>query len=272
MSRLPQFIRRVLGLIPYPLYSRALAARDVVKGMPDPVLIYQMGKVGSSSVREMLERAGVRNIHVHLISRSARIREAAFRRKMEDGVPPHIYKGGIVDWWLHNTAKQVRVITLVRDPVASHISGEFELAHVTGFPAGNVQRSVDRLVRDLEGGALDEPFGWFESEFSPTVELDFFAHPFDREAGWTRITTPRFDILALTLERLDALSTTVLSEFVGTDLQPQVARQRTDDVYGEVKRRVKLSAATLDRIYEHRRVQHFYSAARREQFRARWLA
>jgi hypothetical protein len=63
------------SVLPEPLRKTAKAANTIRSQLPDPVLVYQMSKVVSSTVSTSLRNAGIRNIHVHFVgehwSRSA---------------------------------------------------------------------------------------------------------------------------------------------------------------------------------------------------------
>jgi hypothetical protein len=47
--RLSRLLKDGISSLPWPLLTRLSALRNVIRAMPDPVLVYQMSKVGSST-------------------------------------------------------------------------------------------------------------------------------------------------------------------------------------------------------------------------------
>lgn len=268
---LNNLLKSVVRCIPWPLLSRLLALRNVINAMPDPVLIYQMGKVGSSTVCKTFDDKEIPNLHVHFVSRDKW--SSAAKLYMENGksLPPHFHTGRLLRPWSNWTERRVKVVTLVRDPIAREVSKEFEMSSLLEVPTDDVNESLQVLRNRLTSpGALNFPYTWFENEILPTFGVDVFEHPFNRKEGFGRITRKNVDILILTLERLDDLVPTVLSDFVGQALQLKKDRVRTDKVYTAVKQRLNLEERTVRRLYDCEWMRHFYTDRDIEQFVERW--
>ena len=255
----------------WPIYARISALAEVVGALPDPVLVYQMSKVGSSSVERTLTRAGIPHVHVHFIAPASWEETARWHAKNDQTLPPHFHKGRLLRYWINWTERQVRVVTLVRDPIARHVSGAFEVGHQTGFPKENKSKALQALGNQLRAkDVLDYPYTWFDREIAPVFGVDVLDHPFNRKEGYGRIKTENVDLLILTLERLSDLVPTVLSDFVGTSLELKKARIRTDEVYKRVKEQLTLSESNVRRLYDHPWMRHFYAEQDIERFVRRW--
>ena len=255
----------------WPFYTRISALTEIFGALPDPVLVYQMGKVGSSSVERTLAGAGIPKVHVHFIAPASWKETARWHRKNGQTLPPHFHKGRLLRHWINWTERQVRVVTLVRDPIARHVSGAFETGHFTEFPTKNQSKALQELRNQLcAEDVLDYPYTWFDRESAPVFDVDVLNHPFNREKGYGRIKNENVDLLILTLEQLNDLVPTVLSAFVGTSVEIEKARVRTDEVYDRVKEQLTLPESTVRRLYDHSWMRHFYTEQDIERFTQRW--
>ena len=117
--------------------------------MPDPILVYRMSKVGSSTVHKSLRDAGVGSIHIHFMNPERHAwAEKAYRRNSKE-LPLHFYRARILRPWINATRRQVQVVALVRDPIARRVSSTFEIAQIVGLPT---QDASDAKRRALLGG------------------------------------------------------------------------------------------------------------------------
>jgi hypothetical protein len=255
----------------YPFYTRISAFTDVVGGLPNPVLVYQMGKVGSSTVHHTLQEAGTASIHVHHIAEDNWKRRTRMYKENDTTIPAHFHKGRLLRHWINWTDRQMRVVSLVRDPIARHVSEAFEFSHLRGLPTGKPSNALRVLQNELvSDGALEYTYTWFDQEFLPMFGVDIFDHSFNREEGFARITQKNVDILILTLEKLSDCASTTLSEFVSQSLEIKRERVRSGSVYTYVKNNLTLPESTVRRLYDHPWMRHFYTRNDIEQFIERW--
>lgn len=248
-----------------------------------PILVFQMGKVGSSSVTQSLREAGFAGgvLQLHFLTDAIARHQDRFRR---DGqrVPFHLYQSVALRRWLAAHDQRTRVITLARDPIAREISGIFQ----TPFYAGENIRRADGTIdqerclhflreRLMEPDAFQYFENWFDREMRPAFGVDIFDQPFDHETGTLRLSGPRADALMLRMETLDQ-SGAVLGEFAGLPAPVEMKRRnkrsesRDADAYENVRQRLRLPRAICERIYSGRLVRHVYPAGMIERFIERW--
>lgn len=258
--------------IPKPLYRRLLAIREVTLAMPDPVLVYQMGKVGSKTVHTSLREAGIGSVHVHYIDPKSRLRAKKLFRENNADLPAHFYKGRLLHHWVNSTNRQVRVVSIVRDPIARHVSSAFQIPDIEETPTKDAEASVRALEKQIRSTRawIEYAYEWFDREVHSAFGIDVFEHPFNQEKGYGRITQENVDLLILTLEQLSDLIPTVLSDFVDASLRVQRDNTRTDNVYAEVKKRLRLPESRVRRLYDHPWMRHFYTEQDIEKFVGRW--
>ena len=94
-----------------------------------PVLIYQMGKVGSESIQASLSALNLPSIHAHFLSwQNLRDVEKYYLRRPHAKVPEHIIRSKRLRAIMDKTWGRIqwKVITLVREPVAGTISDVFQ--------------------------------------------------------------------------------------------------------------------------------------------------
>src|SRR5882672_2811024 len=94
-----------------------------------PVIVYQMAKVGSSTIASALRRAGLPVFQVHRM-RAEHLAQLRARRHAlgwsVPPVPPHDLVGLLLNERLLSKGGRAKVITLVRDPIARNLSSYFE--------------------------------------------------------------------------------------------------------------------------------------------------
>jgi len=240
-----------------------------------------MGKVGSTTVVQSLRAAGASDVfHVHFLSGNPSERIRA-RQKLDPAVPKHLFIEQVLQRRVQRPDFYCKIITLVRDPIAREISDLFEnyrwqAAEVTG-DGGHIdpQRALDYLHEHLESlDYYDYALNWFDRELKEVFDVDVFAYPFNKEAGYAHIESEKAEILVVRLENLSELIPTVVSDFVDRKLEVIPARRRTDsrdgETYRRVKRKLALSPEVCRKIYATPLVRHFYSEHMISKFTNRW--
>lgn len=260
----------IWSLTPTPITSTVRAFQDIRRQSPNPVLIYQMSKVGSSTVRACLHEAGVRNLHFHYMGEYWE-KAASFYRSRNAILPYHFYLSRLVRPWLRLQSGPVRIITLVRDPVARKISNAFQLGRYTDLSGADAKAAGDWIRQNVDWNE-PSPYEsvWFDKEVYEIFGVDIYDHPFDRSNGYARIRTDEIDLLILRLEDLNTLIPSVVSDYVGRDLSLTRANTRSDPTYTTVKKSFKLPRNTLDNIYSQKMVRHCYSDHHVARFLRKW--
>lgn len=238
---------------------------------PVNLLVYQMGKVGSTSVQRSLYEVGLRPLHVHFIHSDLTHMERF--TETERDFPLHFYIGCVLRHYLNLTTNKVKVITLVRDPVARYVSAQFQTLDHEPIARDDPDRAVQQLQDEIRDGGKVR-FDWFEREMEPFLGVNPIYEPFDREEGYAIIQAPRAEVLVLKLERLSDLIPGVVSDFVGRDLSVVTANRGSEkeyaEYYQEVRQRLSLSEETCEDIYGHDHVTHFYTSEEANTFAKKW--
>lgn len=198
-----------------------------------PILIYQPGKVGSNTIEFTLKEYNVDVIRSHGVLYPYEFEKTNF---------PELFYNKVKKF------KKIKLITLVRDPIAKDIGHFFQKCHVSGndvawivkgimekdfqqsffnylsvvtplnFLGKNKDVSNFKIVSHIDyigqknkNGAL---WGWYEEELKEKLGIDILNYPFNVEKGYSIIQKDNMEILVIKLECLNNLET-VLADFVG---------------------------------------------------------
>ena len=258
-------------------------------GHAAPLLVYQMGKVGSASVVEALgARLPDREVlHVHFLAPEKLAAEARMYRERyarTQRIDAHHFVGLHLRERLDaDRARRWQIVTLVRDPVARNLSAFFQtLEHAAPELSLRIARGegdgvADALRRQLEATPWwwRDPLEWFDDELRAVFGVDAFAEPFPRERGWQILRAPRADVLLLRMEDLTRVAGDAFAAFLGVPGVALARRNAGDDkpyaaAYRLLSESTSLDEDLLESIYGGWRVRHFYTDVEIAKFRARW--
>jgi hypothetical protein len=242
-----------------------------------PVLVYQMGKVGSTSVHRSLLAHGVRSIHLHRLRPDELGRQKRRLRGPVDLVRRFLTMGYCRR--LVRSHPRVRVIALVREPISRQVSAFFQ----------NFRWHIPdkRRVEDVDIDELVAIFGskpyfrhparWFESEMEPMLGIDVYDYAFPKERGYLVIRKGNLEVLILKLEMADADKERAIAEFLGLKdfhlSRTNVSREKSYAAqYEAFKRALRLPRSYVDGMCADRYTRHFYTDDEIAQMRERWQA
>lgn len=239
-----------------------------------PTLVYQMGKVGSSTVARTLD--GLREpapvVRVHSLNPSKVARSIETLRKSLGYLREHVVTSSVLirkqlDWGEF----PCRIITLTREPIGRAISFAFQdwerqLPEVSGLDELHPDRMVELVMEKLRPGSLHaNPGQWFERELKPVFGIDVMKTPYDFEQGYTKIRSGPVDVLIIRMEDLDRALRAGLADLY--DLDPQRVRMRSSnvgknkeyaDLQSEVKERLTVLPSVSERVLTTDYAKHFY--------------
>ncbi|MEQ9483351.1 putative capsular polysaccharide synthesis family protein [Coleofasciculus sp. F4-SAH-05] len=262
----------------------------------DKIVIYQMSKVGSTTIWKSLESLNldIPIYHVHTL-RHEQISRAIERDKANFPKLRFMYPETIHSEYLRSQLDQKNimhpwsVITLVRDPVAKILSSFFqnlEREFLLGLDyrkkikvEGDTKvlpEVIERFYQEkVDNSRRKHPFEWFNFELKDNLDFDIFAAPSIAGSNYYIYNTKLARILLLKLESLNDSYQSAFQEFLGLQnanlVQANVGLQkRYKSLYKSFLRNVDLPVDYLDEIYQTELVRHFYSESEIEQFYQRW--
>lgn len=262
------------------LKSELARVRQAFDGTDKIVLTHTYGKVGSTAIHQALGKLpGCHSFQTHFIS--AQGVADALRTHREERDPIHMLQGDALRREIAaQPERPIRVITLVRDPVARAVSDIFENPEMLGAEMDLREMPLEKLIALAEEqvrGSMIYTEQWFDHELHALLGFDLFSRTFDRSGGFEIFKEGRFELLAGKLERLSTHGASHLGRFLGLGSDFPIPRTRARSATGEaalydqVKRGLKLPAELLDEVYSSRVCRYFYTPEELEDFRKRWI-
>lgn len=251
-----------------------------MKDIHTPILIYQMGKVGSSALKRSIPGA----LHIHNI----------VRKKPEDYISPVRAKfeyRGIKKWkrWLKlwrlhlkiRSSKQVKIITLVREPVGRDISMFFQalpfwLAEAYIVDGLSKQEGAE-VLRSAFYRRVNHAYAlnWFDVELKVLTGIDVFSTEFDPEKGFMHYKNKQFQVLLVRHDKLECPAVLrQLSDFVGSSVTLGSANSSAIKWYAPI-RSIFLDSLALDEQYLERMLsskltRHFFTKDEIEDLKVKY--
>jgi hypothetical protein len=257
----------------------------------DPIIIYQPGKVGSStilaSLKHSFQSAALETAiyHAHHLNNLEQM-EADIKSKFPN--PQKSLEKLQIDKELRrrideNSDQRWNVISLTREPVARTISTVFEMLDVI-FPGWKAKYQagewdlyemqniiVERYV--IGPGRGD----WYDTQMKAVFDIDVYAQPFPHQQGYKIYHGKNNSrLLLLRLEDLNRVGQRVLSDFLNIKqfhlVQANVGEQKGySDLYREFKK-LPLPASFLEKMYASRYARQFYTDEEIDGFYQKWIA
>ncbi len=228
----------------------------------EPIFIFQMGKVGSRSISDVLARQ----------YKGAVIHGHAFSQFYPQGEVKELYR------YVHGPKPPARIamISPIREPIARNISAFFQnFEYYTGEDPGSCTLSLDE-VRSIfiEKFTHDEPLEWFNRCLKPNFGIDVFDTPFP-DVGFATYETPSVRLLVFRLELPHVHKQQLLQGFLN---MPSFAlgstNKSSDKPYSTLYRRflseVKLPRSLVDGMCDSKYFRHFYPPDFIETVRGSW--
>ena len=258
----------------------------------DPILIYQMGKVGSTTIKRSLQALDLDApiYHIHVLSQEGIDRiEGIYRRTWARGQHPrplHLWHSQFLRKQILRgmNNKRRKVITLVRDPIARNISSFFEVLDLElefQYEQKASQMQLDHLVDELIENFWnrfihhERPLTWFDDELKAVFGIDVFATEFPHSRGFQIFSTDTVDVLLIRLEDLDRCARDAFNSFLGLDTFDLIpdnvgAEKYYAAGYRRFLEKIIFPDSYLETLYNSVYARHFYTPDELAAFETQW--
>ena len=247
--------------------------------------IFQMGKVGSTSVLKSIER-------------SLREQEGEYRSKYTLVHEHRVFlrdfylSGGFYKFitvWRAWLGLPIKIVCPIREPIARDVSGFFYIDaglfvnsdleemkewFLTGSKPKPGSKPKHRTEIGFRPGFI---LNWFDEQFKPLTHIDVYKKPFPIDRKWqiykrgsTRVLLYRAD-----LERSE--QTKLISRFLGikldeVKLKNSAEKRHYAELYSRFGESVKLPEEYIRRMHNSRFAQHFWSPEELKKAADKWRA
>lgn len=292
--RLKQKLARVVRKNFYLAYHLDyLRYRKLQDPSREPLVVFQMGKVGSSTLANTLNQMDTAQTiyQVHYLTRewidsAYRLYRDASRIHGRAIVDEHLLASRYLRARMDQPGdRKWRVITLIRDPVARNISAFFQIFPIH-YPRVMKRFIADRVPaedrsREMMSLFLDDfdkhmlPVEWFDRHMKPSFDIDVYDEAFDPDLGYRIYENDRARLLLIRLEDLRQSAGPALKAFMGIEEVALLPANISGDKdyareYRLFKDHIRLTEHYIDSLYETRYMRHFYSDAEIARLRKKW--
>ena len=266
-----------------------------------PIVVLQMGKVGSKSVQAGLEaRVLDRPIyHAHFLSRERTARTEQQRRKFfrtdRHGylMRPWLNQFLLRTFQEHRDSQTWKLITLTREPVGRNISAFFENLDVvpcatTGeYEISSDYYQIDPTIVTVDDSSKlaelffsrathDSPLRFFDREIKDIFGIDVIGSGFSIEKGYEIYGAGRVELLVLKLEDLARCAGAAFSDFLDIDdfrlINQNIGEEKVyAPLYKAFKKDVVLDPDYAERLLDSDYMRAFYSEEEIRRARTKWI-
>lgn len=238
-----------------------------------------MGKVASSTIENSLSKQ-FKITHTHSLFKNYITGE---QFNLNNPIKKRDHKfimGKMISIYLKKIKRDVKIITLVRDPIARNISMFFQDLHLllndeftgnarTEYQTGNFFEYF--FHKKINHFYFNE---WFDKELLKALDINIYNYSFDKEAGYKIIKKDNISILIIKVEKLNQLENEI-KKFTGySDFElvrtNSANRKWYSEIYKNFKNNVKFDENLINKIYTTKFVKHFYSENEIKKFKNRW--
>ena len=247
------------------------------------ILIFQMGKVGSTSVLKSIKRS-LQEQEGEYRSKYTLVHE--HRIFLADFYLARGFYKFITVWraWL---GLPIKIVCPIREPIARDVSGFFFM-NARSFVNSDLEEMKEWFLTASKPGSKPKHRteigfrpkyirNWFDEQFKPLTHIDVYKKPFpiDRKwqtykRGFTQVLLYRSD-----LERSEQAK--LVSRFLGIKLDEIKLQNTSRDMgyakhYSQFRESVKLPEEYIRRMHDSRFAQHFWSPQELKKAADKWRA
>ena len=233
--------------------------KTILKSLLTPLYIFQMGKVGSSSLKLTLpEYLKGQVVHTHSYNAMSIKHQRLIELRKDLCLP-------------------INVICPIREPLSRNVSAFFQnFKRDTGLEFSNHKLEVSELLNlFLENYPHNACLEWFDRHFRPTFNIDVFSEKFPIKRKWnvykkgsTKVLIYRCD-----LDKKEQLK--VISDFLGVEISKWKysnisGTKEYNQIYREFCLSAKLPDIYIKLINNSSFCKHFWNEKERIETSKKW--
>lgn len=240
-----------------------------------PILIWSVGKVGSSGVRRALKRAGGNVEHFHYLHpenvEAVRAPLIASGKDLPASVLCQTAQlQAALPFWVEGG--DLKVIAGVREPISRTISAFFQNYELLNNKEAKAESQI--LKAFAEPGRYDVCLNWFDNELKNVLGFDVYNHSFDRQRLIKTYRINNVDFLVYRIDVSDSDLEAAISKFTKINVNIVPSNKASDKSYAEAYRYVRENIVfekdLLDRIFSSKYCRHFWTLSELAEIKSRW--
>jgi hypothetical protein len=260
------------------------------------ILIYQMGKSGSSTIEKSVKRSRINLpvFKIHGLRRKLIKADEDRFKKLYRRDPDTSAKNARTIWDSQSVRRRAvsdrdnhtwKIITAVRDPVARNVAAFFQTMHSEhGIEIGTLKgQENDDLQKKLTHLFFqkvtwhDYPLEWFDKELKQFFGIDVYGQRFPKEKGYQMLRSGNIEVLVIKLEKFDLCGQKALREFFDTsNFNIQVTNIGAKKYYGcdyqKFLNSLFVPQEYIEKMYNSKLVRQFYTQNEIYGLQRNWTA
>ena len=234
------------------------------------VIVYQNGKVGSSTILHSLQNSQVNAVHLHRIRFFDDILQTILcneneynelARRISFSCERELIKNYICSL---NDREDLKIISLVREPISVDVSTIFQwlgTKKLDGYIKSK-DENFSTILINLILKIKNRLFQWFEEEFMSVFDINIYDYPFDQNSGYVHIKKDNKEILILQAEKINQLEN-VIGNFAGCENFKihnfnQSTQKGYRDLYKQFIDEIVLPKEYIDFYYNNNELMNYF--------------
>ncbi|WAA09716.1 putative capsular polysaccharide synthesis family protein [Fervidibacillus albus] len=260
-----QYLKSKFKIIPKKIdeiknISKLLKEKEVV-------LIYQMAKVGSSSIYNPLKEITKKPLfHLHAFDVDKEVHVKGLRRVYQKVKAKVLLK--------LSKDKKVKIVTLTRDPIARNLSNYFYALDMF-IPYTKITNDLEMLKKVfLEKHPHDRPLRWFDDELYKFFGINIYDFDFPKDKGFLIVEKDNISVMVIRMENLNKVSKEI-GQFLGySDFKVKRVNKGSDNWYSQLYKSFKASTSLpkyyIEEMYNSKYTKFFYTDDEIEALKRKW--
>lgn len=240
------------------------------------ILVYTMGKVGSTSIYYALKKTfGAQVVFIHRMNQeNLDIYNEPF---VKNKIRPHRSALALyVKRKLIDKQKPVSIVSTVREPISRNISCFFQDFKTYNFGKNIKDVSVDEAIENFVSNYPHQLAElWFRKEFTDILGIRLDHVNFDRKEKFVRYEKGNLKLLVFRTDLDNDKKDKYLKLFLGNDtitvgVKNANHQKAYHSFYSEFLEKVKLPKELVDEVYAQDYIRTFFTEEEVEHFRSGW--
>lgn len=255
-----------------------------------PILIYQVGKVGSRTVYDSLSNLGNDVLHIHNFQPWFNCFKLDESKDIKEKLKKKIQE-----------KEKIKIISLIRDPIERDISFIFQCMfdpnrwmykNFSNDLQGSIIKYMDTVLcgtkdimklddnlyknnEEAKSGTLGFMLNWFAIELESIFGINVYEYDFDKKAGYTVIRKDNIECLIIKLEKLNQCLEYIKS-FLDLEENIELYKSNVAEekkykyIYKKIKKQLKIPNDLIERYYNKKQLKHFYTNEEINYFKNKW--
>ncbi|MCF6263982.1 MAG: hypothetical protein L3J24_10405 [Xanthomonadales bacterium] len=239
------------------------------------VLVYQMGKVGSTTYTSSLEKLqSLEVFHIHRLKHQSNQSMIKYLLSLGHAdLALKEFRWQVISQYINQHKPQLYIISAMRNPIARNMSAFFQNKSL-----GNLknERDIELLIEGyLSKYNHDLPITWFDEQFNDALGINILDYPFNKQKGWVTFRQHNIHCLLMTAEAKDSEKASAINAFLDTSLSRLLRKNSGESkdyafLYKSFKGKINLPASYINAQLNNKVVRHFYTHNQIQEFKCQW--